>query len=291
MVSVGTITKLDAVTFDDLLRQQDPFGDPGCLFRLGRATFISPAGMVQLAAACYGLYRIGRQPVINLSNGSGMPTFLLRANFESVVNGIVRFDPPFKREFLGLYNSRLGTNPLLIEVTKLELGSELPALLDRIVDALRDELHYPKEAAFDVAIAISEAGQNTFDHNGQTCGFIAMQVYGRQDRPFLEIGISDCGDGLITSLQRNPNTPPFNSDQEAIAYATQAGTSEFSDPTRGQGLCRLIEIAFRYGGSVQIRSDAGVVRFRMDRRQGWAFSVPLMPGVHIALTLPGHLAG
>lgn len=288
MTNLGSqpITKLNAATFDDVLRQQDPFGEPGCRFNLGRVTFVSPAGMAQLAAACHRLHRHGRQPVITLTNASGIPLYLVRANFVSVVHGIARFNPPFKPEYLNVFEHRQGASPLLIEVTKLEAGSDLPSLLDSVVDVLRDELRYSNRAAYDVAVAISEAGQNTFDHNVDTCGFFAMQVYGQGNRRFLEIGISDCGDGLAASLRRNLNTPRFDSDHEAIAYATQLGTSEFDDPTRGRGLFYLIDIAYKNGGSVRVRSDTSAMNFRLNPGRERALTVPSMPGVHIALTLP-----
>lgn len=285
VAGVSAIDKLDAVGFDELLRQQNPFADPACRFDLRGVRFVTPAGLVQLAAACHALHQGGRRPVITLANTT-VPSYLLRANFEAVVRPVARFNPPFKRRYLGAFDHLHGGSPLLIEVTKLEASGELPALLDRVVAVLRGELGYPKGAAFDVAIAVSEASQNTFDHNGPTCGFFAMQVYHGHRGSFLEIGVADCGDGLAASLRRNPKTPVLVSDHEAIAYATRLGTSEYDDPTHGRGLYHLLEITYKHGGSVQLRSGSAVARYRMDQRQGWAFAVPPMPGVHLALTLP-----
>lgn len=175
---------------------------------------------------------------------------------------------------------------MLIEVTKIQNGAELPALLDRIVYVLCHRLKYKKHDAFDVTIAVSEICQNTFDHNTHSCGFLAMQVYRGGPGRFLEIGVADYGDGLAATLKRNPHNPPILSDMEAIHQATQLGTSEFSDRTRGTGLYHLLEITYKHGGSVQIRSGGATMRYRMDKQQGWGFHVVPMPGVQIALTLP-----
>jgi hypothetical protein len=175
---------------------------------------------------------------------------------------------------------------MLIEVTKIERGRDLPELLNDIVMVLRGKLKYKKRDAFDVATVISEVGQNTFDHNKQTCGFIAMQVYEpRPGRSFLEIGIGDYGDGIAKTLRRNPNNPANSTDLEAIQIATRLGVSAHNDPTRGTGLYHLLEIAYKHEGMVQIRSGSGKVRYRMDKRVGFPFSVAYVPGVQIALQL------
>jgi anti-sigma regulatory factor (Ser/Thr protein kinase) len=122
---------------------------------------------------------------------------------------------------------------MLIEVTRLANGKALPELLDRVVWVLRNRLKYRKNDSFDIATVISELCQNTFDHNSDACGFVAMQVYGRGSNRFLEIAVSDHGLGLADSLRRNPKNGPIDSDQAAIRLATEIGVSEHDDPTRG----------------------------------------------------------
>jgi len=205
-----------------------------------------------------------------------------------VVRPVARFNPEINRRFLDAYDHLQGSNPLLIELTRIESGSALPNLLNRVVHVLRNQLRYPKEDAFDIAIAISEVGQNTFEHNHAipTCGFLAMQVYGREPHRFLEIGVADIGAGLSATLRRNPKNSLLTSDLEAVRRATELGVSQYDDPTRGTGPYHLVEIAYKHAGSVQIHSCEGTVRYRMDKKRGWGFSVPSMPGVQIALTLP-----
>lgn len=276
------MVKLDSVSFDKLLSRQDPFNSTECQFDLSGIQLITPSALVQLAASCYALSKKGRQPTLILSDYS-VSTYLCRSGFITSVKSIAKIEPSYLVDIS--YEHTRGSNPLLIELTKIETGLALPELLDRIVAVLRHRLKYRKYDAFDVAMAISEIGQNTFDHNIATCGFLAMQVYGKGSKRFLEIGVADYGDGLAKTLSRNPKIPKIQSDLDAITLATQQGTSEHDDPTRGTGLYHLLEIAYKHEGSVQIRSGEYKVRYRMDKKQGWGFRVPFLPGVQIALTL------
>ena len=277
------VDRLDSVTFDELVARADPFFGDECSFDLTAVKWVSPAGLVQLATTCYSLQKMGRHPFIFLGDES-VASYLSRAGFVAAIRPVATIEP---NSFATVPLDRLrGSNPMLIEVTKIERGRDLPALLNNIVMVLREKLKYKKRDAFDVATVISEVGQNTFDHNKETCGFIAMQVYEpRHGGSFLEIGIGDYGDGIAETLRRNPNNPVIKTDLEAIQIATKPGVSEHDDPTRGTGLYHLLEIAYKHEGMVQIRSGNGKVRYRMDKRMGFPFSVAYVPGVQIALQL------
>jgi len=221
-----------------------------------------------MAALCHAL-----QPVRD---------YLGRVGFMMAVEKVARFTPFLPRT---AYAPSVGESEMLIEVTKIQAASELPAILRKVISILCTQLRYRDGHARDVAIAISEIAYNMFDHNAQTCGFLAMQVYRGTERRFLEIGVCDYGAGLAATLRRNPKSPLLPSDLHAIAHATQFGTSEYDDPTRGTGLHHLLTLASAHEGMVQIRSGAGTIRYRMDKKQERAFSVYPLPGVHIALEL------
>ncbi|MGA2269611.1 MAG: hypothetical protein ABSH44_14175 [Bryobacteraceae bacterium] len=284
------MAKLDARTFDDFLRRDNPFVTAGpCVFDLRGVTFVSPAALVQLTAACHAIHQRGQTPVIAIEDSS-VRSYLLRAAFFSALEGVADIQPSLVKPWNRIYDHMRGSNPMLIEVTKIESGAALPSLLDQVVDVLRFRLKYRKNDAFDVATAVSELSQNTFDHNQNTCGFLAMQVYGKGAKRFLEIAVADHGCGLAATLGRNPKNPRALSDVEAIKEAIKPGVSEHDDPTRGTGLYHLLEITYKHEGSVQIRSGSGIARYRMDRKMGWYLSVPPMPGVQVALTLPSKAA-
>ena len=277
------IERVDSVTFDKIVAQADPFFGNDCSFDLTSVKWVSPAGLVQLATTCYALNKIGRRPSIFLSDDS-VASYLSRSGFVAAIRPVATIEPGSLATVP--FDWVRGSNPMLIEVTKIETGRDLPQLLDNIVMVLRTKLKYKKRDAFDVATVISEVGQNTFDHNKETCGFVAMQVYERQrGRSFLEIGIGDYGDGIAKTLSRNPNNPVVKTDLEAIQIATNLGVSEHDDPTRGTGLYHLLEITYKHEGMVQIRSGRGNVRYQMDKRMGFPFPVAYVPGVQIALQL------
>lgn len=280
--------KLDSVSIDNFLGASSPADSDSPSFDLSETSLITPAAMVQIAATCYALARDKKRAVVLTGQGS-VRSYLARSSFLSVVAEVATVDPEIGTQATLRYGSLRGTNPMLIEVTRIEDGSELPDLLDQIVWVLRYRLKYRKRDAFDVVTAISETCQNTFDHNHGTSGFLAMQVYGRGASRFLEIGVSDYGDGLTETLRRNPKNGEIASDLAAIKLATELGSSEHDDPTRGTGLYHLLEITYKHEGSVQIKSGNGKVRYRMDKRKGWAFRVPSLPGVHVSMTLPAKV--
>ena len=273
--------KLDSNTFDELLQQQEPFEKTPPSFDLREIEFVSPAGLVQLAAAAYGLAKQKRRPRILVDDPS-VRSYLVRAGFAAAVEPVADIVPAVNGDY---YRYLRGSNPMLIEVTRIEGADTLPEILDRILLVLRHKLKYRKGDAFDIAIAVSEITQNTFDHNSHTHGFLSMQVYGSKNS-FLEIGIADYGVGLAATLRRNRKFADVQDDKDAIEHCIQLGTSEHEDPTRGTGLHHLLEITYKHEGAVQIRSGAAKVRYRMDKRQGWFFNVPDMAGVQIALNLP-----
>jgi anti-sigma regulatory factor (Ser/Thr protein kinase) len=278
-------TKLDAIGFDGLLGRLNPFVDAECRFDLTEIKLVTPAGMVQLAAACQALHQLGKRPFIDLPSDE-VCGYLGRAGWLRAVRGTAAFRPANLELFRGDLRMARGANPMLLEVTQITSGAELPEVLDRIIKALKSRLDYTKAEAFDAATVVSEVCQNSFDHNERTTGFVAMQVY-RGRNPFVEIAVADCGVGLRDTLRRNPKYASLTSDGEAIREATRLGASQYhEDPTRGTGLYHLLESAYRHEGGVHLRSGSAAVRYRMDKKKGWAFAVPRMPGVHVVLSLP-----
>lgn len=280
------IGRLNAASFDLLLGQRDVFGvgKGAPAFDLGGVRFVTPAALVQLAAASHFLASQGRRPMIILG-GSPIRGYLIRVGFIRLLERVADFSPWFPGGLSVRYDHLRGSNDMLIEVTRVDTDIVLKALLTRIVRVLRDRLRYSKRDAFMVAQAVSEACQNALDHAEQGCGFLAMQGYSAGRDPYLEIGIADYGGGLAATLKRNPTNPPISSDVEAIRLAVQLGVSEYDDRTHGTGLHHLLRIAHEHQGSVQIRSGTGKAQFRRDDREGRFLAVPPMPGVQIALVL------
>jgi anti-sigma regulatory factor (Ser/Thr protein kinase) len=276
-------TPRDARACDGLLGLLEPSDRPDGRLQVRGLVRLTPAALVQLAAACYALRQAGHPPVLRVDEAA-VRRDLWRCGFVQVVHPVATLEPPLVLAPGADQESR--ASPLVLNVTRLATGADLPALLDRILEMLRQRLHYRPDDACDVATAVSELCQNTFDHNAHAGAFLAMQVAGGADPRRLEIAIADDGAGLAATLRRNPHHAPLASDLEAIQLAVQRGTSAYDDPTRGTGLYHLLKLIAQQAGVVQIRSGTAAVRYQRDQAQAWASAVPWQPGVHVTLTLP-----
>jgi anti-anti-sigma regulatory factor/anti-sigma regulatory factor (Ser/Thr protein kinase) len=286
MPTDDSIRYLTAISFDQLLGRCNPFAGGECTFDLREARFISPAALVQLVASAHAIKKGGASLKLCVEDES-VRTYLVRSGFLAAIEGVATIEPEYDDASQHRFGHLHGSNPLLLEVTRIANGAELPTLLDRIVGLLRTRLRYRKNDAYDVVTVISEVAQNTFDHNETTCGFLALQTY---DPPrggrFIEVGVADFGAGLRSTLQRNPTLRLPQADKDTIALAMRLGVSQHQDdPTRGTGLHHLLRIAHEHAGSVQIRSGNGKVNYRGDKQQAWRFTVPPMPGVQIAISM------
>ena len=299
-MSPATITKLDSVSFDKLIEAQLPFSASEPVLDLSGVTMITPSPIVQMAAMCHALALEGRAPTIVVQEDS-VRTYLSRCGFFQAIREVAEVNPDVGDLDSQFYSARRGLNPMLIEVTHLADGHALPDLLDRIVWVLRNRLKYRKYDAFDVATVVSELCQNSFDHNQGISGFVAMQVYGSGSKRFLEVAVSDHGDGLTSTLRRNPKNTGIGTDLDAINAAIRLGTSEHDDPTRGTRAVpsRGDNLQTRGLGSDQIRtgqdpiphgSAPGLVIPSMPNTRGPHLNCPAHQSRQALLTCPSHIS-
>jgi hypothetical protein len=278
-----SITTVDAVSCDPRLGAPDLWHRADGRVEVRAGARLTPAALVQLASMCYALRHAGHQPVLR-ADEAAVREYLWRCGFLAVVHPVATVEPPLV--IAPGTDQEARASPLLLNVTRLATSAALPTLLDRMLGVLRQRLPYRPDDACNVATAVSEICQNIFDHNAHTAGFVAMQVAGRAGHRSLEIGVADYGAGLAATLRRNPHHSTLGSDGEAIQLAVQRGTSAYADPTRGTGLYHLLELVAKQAGAVQIRSGTATVHYRLDQRRAWTGTVPWVPGVHVALTLP-----
>jgi hypothetical protein len=127
----NSIRQLGAVSFDSLLRRCNPFSGGGNTLDLREVQFISSAALVQLAAVAHGLAKQGEALQLLVEDQS-VRTYLARSGFLGAVRDIAVIDPPYDETTQHRFDHLVGSNPLLLEVTKMESGACLPPLLDRI---------------------------------------------------------------------------------------------------------------------------------------------------------------
>jgi hypothetical protein len=277
--------KLTATTFDAFYGQFDHTSHSALRVDLREVGFISSSVMVQLAAVCHAHAGAG-QPVTLLTQDNELRSYLSRAGFFRAIVPVATVYPPLPPAQAQWYAALAGDNPLLIEVTHLTEQDDLSAIVARVVLTLRRRLHYRRRDAFRVAQIVSEISHNMLDHTDHHDGFFAMQVHGRQERRFLELGVSDYGAGLLATLRRNPQYAGLRSAREALGHAIELGVSEFghTETTRGTGLFHLVRIVRQHHGTVHLRS--GDWKLLCTDTQAVQRHVIALPGVHICLQLP-----
>lgn len=251
-------------------------------------SFITPTALVQLASMCHLLSSCGKRPTLRFMDQQVL-RYLLRMQFVDAVSDVADFDPKFRAKYPEKFSSWIGGNPMVMEVTPIHQSDDVQNVVNKLVVVLQQELGYFDQHAFNAAIAVSEIGQNVYQHNGGAPGFVAMQAYRNREGRRLEIGISDAGIGLAATLNRNRSVAAVTTDQNAVRRAIQMGASEFDDPSRGRGLPLLINMVAGQGGTVHLRSGSALSRYNNDRG-AWEREVPHLAGVHVSLILPDHSA-
>lgn len=273
--------KLDSVTFDQLLAQQDSLGTGA--FDLAGTSFISPSGLVSLAVGMQEASRTANDVTLQVTDPA-LRTYLARAGLLTNLPRGCRVVP--ESSWLShAYDHRQGRSPLLIELTQINDVPTLERLLDRTITCV-ERVRGRRNDALDLAALVSELGANLLEHGGGQ-GYLALQVYGSGAHTFLELAIGDAGEGIRRSLHRNPELPRYADDLQAISDAVRPRISGSNEPARGSGLYQLLRlVVLEHGGSVQIRSGAGKARWRAGRSRGNGFSVTHMSGTQITVSVP-----
>ena len=285
------VRRLDIVTFDEVLRRSSPFGPTRCVIDLRDVQFVTPAGLVCVAALCQAVYDqgylVGRWPSVELGT-EPQRGYLVRAGLIAVLDRIAEINPSVSRLRL-MRGARLhGVSTRLIEVTPITEAGILYQLLERVRIFAGKELGYSSRTANQVTQAVSEACSNAERHNGRPCAFFALQEYRQGIESWVEIGIADCGDGLAATLARNSRHGVIDSDTQAIELAIRERTSQFDDETCGTGLQHLLRIVGQLEGTVYLRSGTARACFDRAAPNGRYTTAPHMPGVQIALMLRGR---
>lgn len=278
--------ELNSTSFDQFIRVSNPFKDLHPEFDLLPYTLISPTALVILSSIVHYCFMCHLRPRIKVVDMQ-VRGYLIRSRFIETVLPYCDLEPPISPSEMSIYDIPRGNNDELFEVTVIENPKTLRDALLNIIDLLVNKFHYPKNAAYDITTIISESLQNIYEHNVDTHGFVAFQTYQTTTgQKFLEVGLSDFGAGIRETLKKNPKFQNIQNDFEAIDKAIELGTSQFDDPTRGNGLYHLMETIKKYHGTVQIRSGQATLRCRYDKEKPKnRFIVPYLPGVHITINL------
>jgi hypothetical protein len=279
--------ELDSITFDQFIKNSNPFSHNSPIIDLSGYSLVTPTPLVSLVAIIHSLSQGGFRPTIQVTDQQ-VRGYLIRSRFAESVWQLCDFSPNYSS--LEILQSEVprGHNDELFEVTIIDSPSTLRTNLKKIVEMLEHKFNYSEYEALDIATIISETAQNIYEHNSPgSYGFICFQTYKTSAGiRFLEVGLSDFGVGILNTLKGNPKYANLSNDALAIEKAIEHGTSRYDDVTRGNGLYHLVQMVKKYGGTVQIRSGKASYRHRFNvNRSPVMLNVPYLPGVHITIKL------
>jgi anti-sigma regulatory factor (Ser/Thr protein kinase) len=231
--------------------------------------------------------KLGCRVRLEVDPDDGCGGYLQRAGFFRVLPTDIQLPATVSRARLQWMEALEGNNPGLIELTPIVSDQAISDVLDRLERVLRYRLHYPKHDAFDLLIVFSELCNNILDHNSANCyGLAAMQVYNPPSGRFMQFVVADRGAGIAATLRRNPRFTQLRTDADGIVAALELGASEHEESTRGNGLYHLLELSFKHGGTIHIRSGTGKAYLRMDQQRGRRFNVPQLTGTQFSIAFP-----
>lgn len=250
--------------------------------------FVDPYGMIGLILLLRFLkMSSGASPKIILPQGD-VRSYLGRAAFLQEAARFADFLPPLDQVWLRNMKLLEGSTPSLLEVSLLRDSCAIPGVLNHVENALRDQLAYKKANALDICIMLSEISHNVFDHNeaGTIC-YVAMQTYtDRQENKFLCVSVGDNGVGIPDTLRTNTRYAHLENDSDAIRESLKKHVSRLDEHTRGNGLYHLLELVWKHAGRMCIRSYAGGVYVRADRKEERIYRSALLPGTQFGVSFP-----
>jgi anti-sigma regulatory factor (Ser/Thr protein kinase) len=173
----------------------------------------------------------------------------------------------------------------LIELVRIRNSDDVEALMDRVHRVAGSHLGTGPAAAA-CAVAVGEAAANVLDHAGTPEG--ALVAAQRYKSTGLELAVVDLGDGIPTTLARNPAHRGLQ-DLDAVECSLKDGVSGIDEPGRGAGLADIVKAVGR-AGAASLRLGSGRAQLSVgwtNGRQRRNRIVPgcQVPGTWIALTL------
>lgn len=173
----------------------------------------------------------------------------------------------------------------LIELVRIRTSDDVEALMARVHRVAKSHLGTGLAAAA-CAVAVGEAAANVLDHAGTPEG--ALVAAQRYESTGLELAVVDLGDGIPTTLARNPAHRGLP-DVDAVERSLNEGVSGIDEPGRGAGLADVVRAVGR-AGSAALRIGSGRAQLSVgwtNGRQRRSRIVPgcSVPGTWIALTL------
>jgi hypothetical protein len=153
----------------------------------------------------------------------------------------------------------------LVELIRIRSTEDVEELMTRVSRVAQAEVGHGNVArAF--TTAIGAATENVVEHADSPIG--ALVAAQRYQRTGLELAVVDLGDGIPTTLARNPSHRGL-ADLEAVERSLQDGVSSVEVEGRGTGLWELVEAVGRGDNST-----LGIASGRADLTLSWEAGRP-----------------
>lgn len=166
----------------------------------------------------------------------------------------------------------------LIELVRIRSTEEVEQLMDRAWQVAKGQVG-PGRVAKAFATAIGAATENVVDHARSPIG--ALVAAQRYTRTGLELAVVDLGEGIPTTLGRNPAHRGLG-DLEAVERSLEDGVSSVGDAERGIGLWDLVGAVGR-GENATLGIGSG----RADLTLSWQRGRPTRNRATPACAIPG----
>lgn len=258
------------------------------IFNISETVFISPYGMMLLIMLIEHLvHNLFKEVIIILpgndcseGTSSCMAVLSRLGFFESLPKAVLYINgsPESKK-------SLIGSNPEILELTKLKTIDSSLIVIDKAKKALR-KTNYDETHVSDIAIMISEIVQNIFIHS--ECvrpSYLAIQGFPKKKK--VQMAIADSGVGIPETLRRTDSYPDNMHDYQLIFQSLRLGVSQFQGKEkRGEGLKRCRLIARKHKAELFIRSGSGFYHLDYEKETLIGKETPFLIGTQIFINFP-----
>ena len=276
-------TELSTVNDIDFLLH--PAGNEDLVIDLRPVNSIKPVGAVGLPATLERLLR-----------NNGAPRFRLALPEDQLVQGYLRETQVFQAmrhyaRFPDVQPEDIipGQEDLIpmVPCTRFTSSFQVEQLSNEMFSIFTTQRLGPPILIHTYTAFLGEIADNVILHADSTGGYVLVQQYINEDGPVVDVSIADCGIGVRSSLEKNPDCPPIDTDMNAIELALREGVSSLQDPHRGFGLYDLTDNLQRHAGrQMTVRSGNGIIIVRGNGEVVRQHNPVHYPGTIFNVTIP-----
>jgi len=245
---------------------------------MDQVRFIFPHGTAFLLSICRYLAHLAGGPVRITGLESKVHAYLRRVDFfERVASWAYTVDKFDKMDDL----SRSAASPNVLELTAITTSRDVYEVGRRARLILNNWLI---EASYDIdhiVIMLAEACSNVVDHSCDT-GHVIIQKYSYSSHAVVRLAIADLGISIRGSLRAA--YPHLDDTCSGYIQRALEGLSARRGPRGGEGLGAIARIVASNGGSLDIRSETGLLQIQGDGHSVLHDNLAFFPGTQVAIT-------